>query len=149
MEDKQEIPYFGKVAVFSMTCSDCGFKKADVEAMEPKKPVKITFEIDCEEDMTVRVIKSSTATVTIPRIAKIEPGPASNGEVTNIEGILNRIKEQVENLKHSEDDPASQKKCKNMLKKIQKVMWGREKIKITIEDPSGNSAIISEKAVTK
>ena len=34
-----------------------------------------------------------------------------------------------------------------MLKKIQKIMWGEENSKITIEDPSGNSAIISEKAV--
>ena len=26
-------------------------------------------------------------------------------------------------------------------------MWGKEKLKIIVEDPSGNSAIISEKAV--
>jgi len=34
-----------------------------------------------------------------------------------------------------------------MLKKLQNVLWGSEKLKIIIEDPSGNSAIISEKAV--
>ena len=33
-----------------------------------------------------------------------------------------------------------------MVKKLQNVLWGEEKLKITIEDPSGNSAIISEKA---
>ena len=38
-------------------------------------------------------------------------------------------------------------KAKNLLKKIQKISWGQEKAKLIIEDPSGNSAIISEKAV--
>ena len=33
-----------------------------------------------------------------------------------------------------------------MLKKLWKVECGDEKLKIIIEDPSGNSAIISEKA---
>ena len=37
-------------------------------------------------------------------------------------------------------------KAKNMLKKINKIIDGQEKAKLIIEDPSGNSAIISEKA---
>ena len=39
------------------------------------------------------------------------------------------------------------KKAKSLLKKIRGIMWGEEKITITIEDPTGNSAIISEKAI--
>ena len=38
------------------------------------------------------------------------------------------------------------KKAKNMLKKLNKAMWGQEKLKLIIEDPHGNSAIIDEKA---
>jgi len=34
-----------------------------------------------------------------------------------------------------------------MVKKLQKVLWGDEKLKLIIEDPTGNSAIISDKAV--
>ena len=34
-----------------------------------------------------------------------------------------------------------------MLKKLIRIMWGQEKTKIIIEDPSGNSAILHEKAV--
>ena len=41
---------------------------------------------------------------------------------------------------------ALKKKAKNMLKKLNRTMWGQEKLKIIIEDPSGNSAIISDKA---
>ena len=34
-----------------------------------------------------------------------------------------------------------------LLKKLWKIELGEEKVKIVIEDPSGNSGIISEKAV--
>ncbi len=37
--------------------------------------------------------------------------------------------------------------AKEILKKLQKVKWGKEKLKIILEDPTGNSAIISDKAV--
>ena len=44
-------------------------------------------------------------------------------------------------------DEELKKKAKNLLKKIQNILWGEEKIKIIIEDRTGNSAIISDKAV--
>ena len=142
-----EVPYFGKIALFSMTCGECKFHKADVEAMEPKEPVKCTFEISSEKDMKVRIVRSSTATIKIPHITTITPGPASNGYVTNIEGVLKRVERQVEIARDSEEDPAAKKKAKNMLKKLTRIMWGQEKQKIIIEDPTGNSAIISENVV--
>ena len=145
-EGYMEIPYFGKVYIYSMDCSNCKFHKADIEIAEKRDPSRYTLEIESEDDLKIRVIKSSNATVKIPRIATITPGPASNGYVTNVEGILNRIKTQTENIKDNTDDEEEKKKAKNMLKKIQRVMWGREKIKLIIEDPTGNSAIISEKA---
>jgi len=149
METERDVPYFGKVFVFSMNCTSCEFHKADVETDNSGKPVKVTYEVSSEEDMKVRVIKSSSATVKIPRITTIEPGEASNGYVTNIEGIFNRVKKQIEDVKESSDDKDEQKKAKNLLKKIRKIMWGEESIKITIEDPNGNSAIISEKTEVK
>ena len=145
-EEDTEVPYFGKVALFSMTCENCKYHKADVEAAEKKEPCKFTFEISSEADMKVRVVKSSEATVKIPHITTITPGPASQGFVTNIEGILNRVKYQIETLRDTAEDDEDKKKAKNMLKKLTRIMWGQERQKIIIEDPSGNSAIISDKA---
>lgn len=147
MEKETEVPYFGKLYVFSMTCSNCKYHKADVESVEQREPCKYTFEVSSEEDLKVRVVKSSTATVKIPHITTITPGPASNGYVTNIEGLLNRVKTQIEHLKEDDEDEEARQKAKNMLKKLQRVMGGQESLKIIIEDPSGNSAIVSERAV--
>ncbi len=149
MEAEREIPYFGRVYLFSMTClnPECKYHKADVEAVERHEPCKYVFEIKNEEDMKVRVVKSSQATIKIPHITTITPGPASQGYITNIEGILNRVKREIESLKEMSDDNEEKKKAKRLLKKITKIMWGQQAQKIIIEDPSGNSAIVSERAI--
>ncbi|MBN1544146.1 ZPR1 zinc finger domain-containing protein [Candidatus Woesearchaeota archaeon] len=146
-EGEVEVPFFGKVFLFSMTCSNCGYHKSDVECAEQKPPVKYSLDVTCEEDMKIRVIRSSEGTIKIPRIGSIEPGPAAEGFISNVEGILQRIKAQVEHLRDEEEDEETKKKCRGMIKKIGRVMWGQESVKIVIEDPSGNSAIISDKAV--
>jgi zinc finger protein len=144
---EEEIPYFGRVLIFSMNCNECKFHKADVESMEQKEAVKYTIDVTSEDDMNIRVVKSSAATIKVPRICTITPGPASNGYVTNVEGILNRIKVQTEQARDNAEDDEDRKKAKNMVKKLQNIMWGRDKTTIIIEDPTGNSAIISDKAV--
>jgi len=148
MQEEVEIPFFGKTFVFSMTCSNCKYHVADVEAAEQKEPLKQTIEINSEEDMKIKIIKSSQATVKIPHITTITPGPASNGYITNVEGILRRVKHQIETLAEEIEDDDKKKKARKLIKKLNRVMWGDEKLKITIEDPSGNSAIISDKVET-
>ncbi|PIN68007.1 hypothetical protein COV94_06280, partial [Candidatus Woesearchaeota archaeon CG11_big_fil_rev_8_21_14_0_20_57_5] len=74
------------------------------------------------------------------------PGPSSNGYVTNIEGILNRVRRMIETARDTEEDDAIRKKAKSHLKHINRALMGQEPLKITLEDPTGNSAIISDKA---
>lgn len=148
-EQKREIPYFGEVFLFSMTCSKCKYHKADVEAAGNKEPSRYTIEINSEEDMNIRVVKSAEALVKVPHMISLEPGTSSQGFITNIEGLLRRFQHAIETARNEAEDKSEQKKAKNMLKKLQKVMWGQDKLKIIIEDKTGNSAIISEKAVKK
>lgn len=146
---ERDIPFFGEIVIFSMSCSSCHYHKADIETEMEDKPVRYDFEVSTEDDLSVRVIKSGSATIKFGRFGKIESGETSNGYVTNIEGLLNRFKKQIEFLRDSAEDKADQKKAKNQLKKLQRVFWGQEALTITVQDPHGNSAIISEKAVKK
>jgi len=150
METARDIPFFGVCHIFSMDCSNCKYHKADVEAENATgEPVKYTLDISEEADMKIRVIKSSEATVKLAYIGEIEPGETANGYITNVEGILNRIKVQIEHLKDAADaeEDDIKTKAKNQLKKLTRIMWGQEKAQLVIEDPTGNSAIISPKAV--
>jgi zinc finger protein len=146
-EMEKEIPYFGKVYLFSMTCTNCKYHKSDVECADHHEPCKYTLEVSCEEDMKIRVVRSSEGTIKIPRIGSIDPGESACGFVTNVEGVISRIKSQLEMLKDSDEDEEIQEKARQMIKKLNRVVWGQEKMTLVIEDPSGNSAIISDKAV--
>lgn len=144
-EDEMDIPHFGLTYIFTMICEGCGYRKADVESAEQKEPSRCTFEVSDDKDLNVRVIKSSEAVVKIPYIMTIESGPSSEGYVTNIEGLLVRVKEVLESTMNAEEEEDDKKKLRNLIKKVSRAMVGREKLKIIIEDPTGNSAIISEK----
>lgn len=146
-EAQVEIPFFGKIFVFSMHCSNCHYHKADVEAAEQKEPCKFTLEIDGKADLNARVVRSSEGVIKIPHVGTMEPGVNAEGFVSNVEGVLLKFKKQIELLRDTAEDEEDKKKAKNLLKKLQNVLWGSEKLKISIEDPTGNSAIISEKAV--
>jgi len=153
MEDEMDIPFFGKTYLFSMTCSSCHYHKADVEAEEQKEPTKQEFTVADDKDLNVRVVRSSEGIVTFGKLGSMEPGENAEGFVTNIEGLLTRFKKVVEGLRltpeeaeeASEEDVEASDKAREIIKKLTKVLVGHDKLTITIEDPSGNSAIISEK----
>jgi C4-type Zn-finger protein len=48
--------------------------------------------------------------------------------------------------KDIEEESDKKKEYYKLIKKLNRVLWGSESIKIIIEDQTGNSAIISEKA---
>lgn len=149
-ETQQDIPYFGKVFIFGMQCNnkECNYKQNDVEPEQQKEPCKIEFTVENSKDLSVRVVKSSQAVIKVPSLKmSVEPGLANDGYVSNVEGLLQRFKHILEGERDTADDTKVRKKAKNLLKKLWKVECGEEKLKITIEDPSGNSAIISEKAI--
>ena len=144
-EEEMDVPHFGVTFIFSITCEGCGYRKADVESAEEKTPCRCTFEVADDKDLNVRVVKSGEATVKIPHIMTIEPGPTSDGYITNVEGLITRVKDVLESTMKSEEEEADQKKLRNMIKKLNRVLAGHEPLKIIIEDPTGNSDIISEK----
>ncbi len=144
-EQELDVPYFGITHVFSMDCSSCGYFMSDVEFDKKQGKVRVSFTVENEDDLKVRVIKSSAATVKIPRMVDIKPGATSNGYITNVEGLLNRFKKVLEELRQ-DPDKAVANKAKNQLKKLKKVLWGQDKLTIILEDPTGNSAILSDKA---
>ena len=141
-----EIPHFGKVLETSIQCPECGFKHSDIIALEQNDPAKYVLEIN-ENTLTVRVVRSQSATVIIPEIGvKVEPGPKSEGYVTNVEGILNRFEDAVEKALNMFEDEQSQINGKNTLNQIQELKKGNGTATLIILDPFGQSKIVSDNA---
>ena len=139
-----EIPHFGKVLETTIQCPKCGFKHSDVIALEQNDPAKYTIEIN-KNNLSVRVVRSQSATVTIPELGvKVEPGPKSEGYVTNVEGILTRFEEAVKKAMNLFDDAESQKNAENTLNNILELKKGNGTATLIIHDPFGQSNIVSE-----
>ncbi len=142
----REIPYFGKVLILSSKCSSCGFKHNDVFNLEIKEPTEFRVEVKNEEDLMIRVIRSSSGTVIVPELGiKIEPGPQCQGAITNVEGVLRRI-EKVLKYQARVQKGKKLERVKKLLEKIKRMIEGKEKFTLIIKDPLGNSGIISKKA---
>ena len=76
----------------------------------------------------------------------MEPGPKSEGYVTNVEGILNRFEDAVKKALNLFDDEPSQINGKNTLNKIQELKKGNGTATLIIQDPFGQSKIVSDSA---
>jgi zinc finger protein len=102
--------------------------------------------VDASEDLMARVIRSSTCTVEVPELGiRIDPGPACEASITNVEGILQRMRETVESVQTWVEN--AERECANtLLETISRAIDGSFQFTLIIEDPSGNSAIISKKA---
>ncbi len=142
-----EIPYFGEVLETYGHCEKCGYKANDVMALEEKPPIRQKVEIKRKEDLMLRFIKSSKCKIEIPELGiEIVPGPASEGVITNVEGMLERIENSLKGMKITTE---KEKEIDELIDKIEKVRKGEMKITIIIEDESGNSKIIKDEGVNE
>ncbi|RQW78046.1 MAG: ZPR1 zinc finger domain-containing protein, partial [Methanothrix sp.] len=97
-----------------------------------------------------RVIRSSSGTIRIPELGvDIEPGHASESYVSNIEGVLERIESIVSFATRSAREAGSEEstqKGEAILENIAMARCGKFEFTVILEDPLGNSAIVSDKA---
>ena len=116
------------VSIFAFSCK-CGFKGVDVFPEKEHGPRTLTFKVNEDKDLNVLVARSSTSTVIIPELPlEIKPGPASQGIITTVEGILLRVKDVF--------GKRTTKVNELLLKK---------NFTLIIHDPKGTSAIDSPK----
>ncbi len=148
-----EIPYFGKVMESTIICERCGYRNADVMLLEDRPPKLYTVKVEEEKDLFTRVVRSKSGTIELEEIGvKIEPGPAAEGFVTNVEGVLERVRETLIMAKHfrkQEGDEEAVKKADEILEYIEEVKAGKKPLTVRIMDPLGNSALIGEKVKSR
>ncbi len=139
-----DTPYFGKILLTSINCQ-CGFKHSDSFSAEIKEPVRFKLEIK-GETLFSKIVRSTSGTVRIPELGlAMEPGPASQGFITNVEGILLRFQEIVEMARRwNSDNEEAVKRCDLILERLKKAMEGEERLTLILEDPHGNSAVIDD-----
>lgn len=119
---KYRLPAEGPVILFVGRCENCGSRVVDVIPLELGREVELTYDID-ENTLRKIIFLPGDTEISIPELgAELILTPAFKGRITTIEGILRMIQENSpEELK----------------KKIDEVIEGKRKAKLTIRNKSG------------
>jgi zinc finger protein len=142
-----DVPYFGEGLETTLRCDRCGFRHADFMILSQKDPVRLEFRALDPEDLMVRVIRSNSGTIRIPELGfTAEPTPLSESFVSNVEGVLDRAKEiLLTALSFHGEDPGKAALLHGYLATWEECVNGRQPFSLVIDDPFGNSAIVSER----
>lgn len=144
----ENIPYFSDILIISALCGSCGYKYVDTQLLKENKPVRFELMIESADDLAIRVVRSMSARLEIPELGvRIDPGPACQGFVSNVEGVLDRIEQIVRGALTWGDDE-EQRNARTLLQTIDRVKEGSLPVTLILEDRCGNSAIISDKVKT-
>ncbi len=148
---RDNIPYFGDVMYVTGVCESCKFRFTDTMILASKEPMRYELSIESSEDLDARVIRSTSGTIHIPELGiDVEPGTVSQSYVTNIEGVLQRVMNVlITASKWAAEDEEKFARSQELMSILGEVMEGKRKVTLVIEDPLGNSAIISKKARAK
>ncbi len=142
----EEIPYFSHILIISAVCNECGYRFADTQLLEQREPARWELDVACVEDLVIRVVRSTSGSISIPELGvQIDPGPACEGFITNVEGVINRIEEVIDGA-ISCAGPEEKVNAELLKQKIAAVRTGEFPITLILEDRNGNSLIVSEKA---
>jgi zinc finger protein len=143
-----EVPHVGRVIITSGRCSRCGYRFTDVRLAEAKPARRLVMRVDGGDDLNALVVRASTSSVYVPELGlEMKPGPASQGFITTVEGLLMRFLEALHVACSAPD--ADKDLCKRKEREITEAMRGRRRFTLVIEDPEGVSTIVSSKAVVE
>jgi zinc finger protein len=143
----EDIPYFSELLIISARCPSCGYRLADTGLLKNAEPSRWEVFITSPDDLMIRVIRSMNGIIRIPELGvRIDPGPACEGFVSNVEGVLNRVLSVVENLERWAESEEERDRAQGILIQIAQIREGKLPATLIIDDFTGNSAIISDKA---
>jgi len=87
-----------------------------------------------------------TGVISIPELGiRIDPGPACEGFISNVEGVLDRVENVLTNLQNWAESDGEKERVHDLRGKLQEVREGRLPVTLIIDDLSGSSAIIDDR----
>jgi zinc finger protein len=137
-----KIPYFREIVIMSFQCEHCGFHNSEIQSAGEiqQKGVKFDFRVDNDSDLSRQIIKSDTC---VFRIEDIDlEVPAGRGQMTNIEGILSTIAQDLEEKQPErlQVDEELHAKLAAIITLVKNMAEGLQvPLAISLNDPAGNS----------
>ncbi|GGM66343.1 hypothetical protein GCM10007108_00700 [Thermogymnomonas acidicola] len=136
------IAFEGEITIQTYYCPSCQYRHTDTIRKVDSRPKRTWISVRSSDDLRIIVYRSPEGKITIPEMgAEIEPGIASTGEITTIEGIMARIREHMWIAFRDYGESQAERD-------LDDILAGRVKpFTLVIDDPTGKSTIRSSRAV--
>lgn len=142
------IPHFKECVIMSFSCARCGFRNSEVKAggAVPLKGIKVTVVCEDESDLARDMLKSDTASLSIPTL-EIELSRGTLGSCyTTVEGMLEKIKKNLEAgnpfAKGDSAETETRKKFMEVIDSVDNLAKGLNfPFVLEINDPLANSFV--------
>lgn len=140
-----KIPFYKEIIIASFSCENCGYENNEIQSAGEIEPngCKITLQVKTPQDLNRRVVKSDQTSVRFVELDFEIPARSQKGEVTTIEGIIDRAisgLEQDQPVRRTEHpDVAAQ--IDEFVKKLRNLKSVETTFTIIFEDISGNCRV--------
>ncbi|OAQ88682.1 zinc finger protein zpr1 [Purpureocillium lilacinum] len=138
------IPYFREVVIMSFSCEHCNTQNNEIQAAGTVQPRGTHYELRLTDlaDFSRQVVKSDTAVVKFIEL-DLEI-PAGRGQLTNVEGLLTTVMDDLElgQEARKEQMPEVYPKVAEIIAKGRAMLAGEAfPFRVYVDDPAGNSFI--------
>lgn len=145
-----KIPHYKDVVVMSFDCEHCGFQNNEIQnsGKIAEKGIRIKLQVKTSRDLNRQVVKSDYTSVKIPFLDFEIPSRSQKGEITTIEGIIERTINGLEQdqSERREKYPDAATQIDQFLKKLRKLKSLAEPFTMIFEDISGECHVENPKA---
>ena len=139
------VPFFNELAMFMVHCPACGFSHNDVFSAEQRNPSRFTLYVDDVSLLNVRVVRSSSCTYRFLEWGiDVEPGPAADAFISNVEGLLFRVRAVVETAGGFAELEEERMRASEILEEMKAALRGELPFTLVMEDPAGVSGILPD-----
>ncbi|KAH8283311.1 hypothetical protein KR054_000607 [Drosophila jambulina] len=140
-----KIPFFREVVLMSFRCEHCGHTNNEMQSASEiqKSGIKIELQVNSVADLNRRVVRSDNSCVSIPEVELEIPVQSQKGEVTTVEGIIERTIAGLsqDQEKRRIDHPEAAASIDAYVERLQKLKEVGTPFRLLLEDISGNSFI--------
>ncbi|KAM0734611.1 Zinc finger protein ZPR1 [Formica fusca] len=148
-----KIPHYKDVVLMSFECEHCGYQNNEIQSggKIAEKGIKITLQVTTQQDLNRQVVKSDYTSVHIPHLDFEIPAQSQKGEITTIEGIIDRSVRALEQdqSRRREEFPDTADEIDLFISKLNALKILDEPFTIIFQDISGNSHVENPKAPIK
>ncbi|XP_058542782.1 zinc finger protein ZPR1 isoform X1 [Neofelis nebulosa] len=148
-----KVPFFREIIVSSFSCEHCGWNNTEIHSAGriQDQGVRYALTVRTQEDMNREVVKTDSATTSIPELDFEIPAFTQKGTLTTVEGLISRAISGLE-----QDQPTRRANEEAVAERIDEFIVRLKELKrvaspftLIIDDPSGNSFVENPHAPQK